>query len=161
MKKTFFTILFSSCFCISLFAQDINVHKAGEVIVKETTTIYDRNDVVKEGVINPELPSRYKGVHELAVLPQPIEQEGMATLSFWIKESDVFKVVIEDMTGEVQEEHRIGNLPAGAHQLMIDMAGIQSGNYNLVVKGEKQSGEAKFVIGSAQENSQIEPVEEK
>ena len=131
-------------------AQEINVSKAGEVIVDQKSTIYDRNDVSKEGVINPEVPSLYKGVNELMVLPLPVEEEGMATLSFWIKEDDSFVISIEDSTGDAQEEHQIGNLRAGSHQLSIDMAGIRPGEYNMVIRGKTQSGEAKFTIKAAE-----------
>lgn len=150
MKNLIFTIAIFGITAVSVMAQDINVNKAGEVIVDQKSTIYDRNDVSKEGVINPEVPSRYKGVNELIVLPIPVEEEGMATLSFWIKEDDSFIISIEDSTGDAEEEHQIGNLHAGAHQLSIDMAGIRPGKYNMVIRGKTQSGEAKFIIKAAE-----------
>lgn len=150
MKKIIFTIAIFGITAISVMAQEINVSKAGEVIVDQKSTIYDRNDVSKEGVINPEVPSLYKGVNELMVLPLPVEEEGMATLSFWIKEDDSFVISIEDSTGDAQEEHQIGNLRAGSHQLSIDMAGIRPGEYNMVIRGKTQSGEAKFTIKAAE-----------
>ena len=150
MKKIIFTIAIFGITAISVMAQEINVSKAGEVIVDQKSTIYDRNDVSKEGVINPEVPSLYKGVNELMVLPLPVEEEGMATLSFWIKEDDSFVISIEDSTGDAQEEHQIGNLRAGSHQLTIDMAGIRPGEYNMVIRGKTQSGEAKFTIKAAE-----------
>lgn len=150
MKKVIFTIAFFGISAASVIAQDIDVNKAGDVIIDQKSTIYDRNDVVKEGVINPEVPARYTGVHELLVLPSPVEEDGMATLSFWIKEDDAFVISIEDNTGDTQEEHQIGSLHAGSHQLSIDMAGIKPGDYNVVVRGKTQSGEAKFSIKAAE-----------
>ena len=136
-------LLFASS--LSIFAQT-EQPKSDEVIVKETTVIYDRNDVSKEGVINFEQPSIPQSVKDLVVLPSPVELDGMATLAFWIDETDSFTVLIEGRDGSAVEEHKIGDLPKGAHQLVIDMAGIVAGDYKVDVRGKKLHGSTNFSI---------------
>lgn len=144
--KTQFLILLVIFLGYSSVAFGQNEPKSDEVIVKETTVIRDYNDVSREGVINHEQPIIPQSVRDLVVLPAPVEVDGMATLAFWIGEEDTFSVLIQAETGDDMEEHQIGVLQKGGHQLVIDMAGLGAGSYKVVVRGEKLYGSSNFII---------------
>jgi len=144
--KTQFLSLLMVMFGFSTVAFAQSEAKSDEVIVKETTVIRDYNDVSKDGVINHEQPSVPQSVKDLTVIPTPVEVDGMATLAFWIGEDDNFTVLIQQQEGDDMEEHQIGKLQKGGHQLVIDMAGLSAGEYKVVVRGDKLYGSTNFTI---------------
>ena len=111
MQKITFLLLLLTFSCTSLLAQDkVSFDKSRKVmIIERTITTTDTiSGTVFSPIITDTLQFLSQGVKELTVIPTPVHQNELVTLSFWIADGDEFSLLIKDGKGYAFEEQLLG-----------------------------------------------------
>ncbi len=77
---------------------------------------------------------------------QPNPTRDLANVNFSLTKPESIRVLVFNALGALVQSEELGDLPAGSHQVQLDAARLNSGNYRVVLQGREGIAQTQWVI---------------